>query len=88
LWIHGAVAVRPVYSPALVAFAGGGVAAGFPLGPVEFYLPAYAVSDVYIRNMNIAYVSVTGFYVNQHGRRGNGGTTGCLRGGAPGGCVR
>jgi len=79
LWIPGAVAVRPVYSPALVAFVGGGgigigVAAWFPLGPGEVYRPAYAVSDVYIRNMNVAYVSnvavidrvgVTGVYVNQ-----------------------
>ena len=79
LWIPGAVAVRPVYSPALVAFVGGGgigigVAAWFPLGPGEVYRPAYAVSDVYIRNMNVAYVSnvavidrvgVTCVYVNQ-----------------------
>ena len=79
LWIPGAVAVRPVYSPALVAFVGGGgigigVAAWFPLGPGEVYRPAYAVSDVYIRNMNVAYVSnvevigrvgVTGVFVNQ-----------------------
>ncbi len=40
VWIPGAVAVRPVYSPALVAFVGGGgigigVAAWFPLGPGE-----------------------------------------------------
>jgi hypothetical protein len=79
VWIPGAVAVRPVYSPALVAFVGGGgigigVAAWFPLGPREVYRPAYAVSDVYIRNMNAAYVSnvavidrvgVTGIFVNQ-----------------------
>jgi hypothetical protein len=79
VWIPGAVAVRPVYSPALVAFVGGGgigigVAAWFPLGPGEVYRPAYAVSDVYLRNMNVAYVSnvavitrvgVTGVYINQ-----------------------
>ncbi|MGA3241596.1 MAG: DUF6600 domain-containing protein [Bryobacteraceae bacterium] len=79
VWIPGAVAVRPVYSPALVAFVGGGgigigVAAWFPLGPGEVYRPAYAVSDVYLRNMNVAYVSnvavitrvgVTDVYVNQ-----------------------
>jgi hypothetical protein len=62
VWIPGAVSVRPVYSPALVAFVGGGgigigVAAWFPLGPGEVYRPAYAVSDVYIRNLNVAYVS-------------------------------
>src|SRR5580658_7700846 len=79
VWVPGAVAVRPVYSPALVAFVGGGgigigVAAWFPLGPGEVYRPAYAASDVYLRNMNVAYVSdvaviarvgVTGVYVNQ-----------------------
>lgn len=61
-WVPGAVAVRPVYSPALVAFVGGGgigigVAAWFPLGPGEVYRPAYHVSDVYVRNVNVAYVS-------------------------------
>jgi hypothetical protein len=60
-WVPGAVAVRPVYSPALVAFVGGGgigvgVAAWFPLGPGEVYRPAYHVSEVYVRNVNIAYV--------------------------------
>ncbi len=60
-WVPGAIAVRPVYSPALVAFVGGGgigvgVAAWFPLGPGEVYRPAYHVSDVYIRNVNVAYV--------------------------------
>ena len=53
--------VRPVYSPALVAFVGGGgigvgVAAWFPLGPGEIYRPAYHVSDIYVRNVNVAYV--------------------------------
>jgi hypothetical protein len=61
-WVPGAVAVRPVYSPALVAFVGGGgigvgVAAWFPLGPGEVYRPAYAVTDIYVRNVNVAYVS-------------------------------
>jgi hypothetical protein len=61
-WVPGAVAVRPVYSPALVAFVGGGgigvgVAAWFPLGPGEVYRPAYHVSEVYVRNVNVAYVS-------------------------------
>jgi hypothetical protein len=61
-WVPGAVAVRPVYSPALVVFVGGGgigvgVAAWFPLGPGEVYRPAYHVSEVYVRNVNVAYVS-------------------------------
>jgi hypothetical protein len=79
VWIPGAVAVRPVYSPALVAFVGGGgigigVAAWFPLGPGEVYRPAYGVSDGYFRSMNVAYVGNPalivriggpGVYVNQ-----------------------
>ena len=77
-WVPGAVAVRPVYSPALVAFVGGGgigvgVAAWFPLGPGEVYRPAYRVSEIYVRNVNVAYVSNVGViaaagpvvYVNQ-----------------------
>jgi hypothetical protein len=78
-WVPGAVAVRPVYSPALVAFVGGGgigvgVAAWFPLGPGEVFRPAYHVSEVYVRNVNVAYVSnvtvinrveVNPVYVNQ-----------------------
>ena len=66
VWVPGAVAVRPVYSPALVAFVGGGgfsvgvggggVAAWFALGPGEVYRPAYHVTDVYVRNVNVAYV--------------------------------
>lgn len=60
-WVPGAIAVRPVYSPALVAFVGGGgigvgVAAWFPLGPYEVYRPAYHVSEIYVRNINVAYV--------------------------------
>jgi len=72
VWVPGRVmaGVRPVYAPALVAFVGGprfgvavgigggaGVAAWFPLGPGEVYRPAYHVSDVYVRNVNIVHVS-------------------------------
>ena len=42
VWAPGAMAARPVYAPALVAFVGvGGVgmAAWFPLGPGEVYRP-------------------------------------------------
>jgi hypothetical protein len=42
VWVPGALAARPVYAPALVAFVGvGGVgmAAWFPLGPGEVYRP-------------------------------------------------
>lgn len=72
VWVPGRldVAVRPVYAPALVAFVGGprfGVAVGigggvamaawFPLGPGEVYRPAYHVSDVYVRQINIVHVT-------------------------------
>jgi hypothetical protein len=72
VWVPGrmVVGVRPVYAPALVAFVGGprfgvavgigggvGVAAWFPLGPGEVYRPAYRVSEVYVRNVNIVHVT-------------------------------
>ena len=64
-WVPGAYVARPIYAPALVAFIGGrnwgfsfGVSFGrgpaigwFPLGPREFYYPAYRASHVYIRNL-------------------------------------
>ena len=65
----GAVSMRPVYAPALVAFVGGGefgvgaalgggagMAAWFPLGPGEVYRPAYRVSPAYVLNVNIGHV--------------------------------
>ncbi len=62
VWAPGAVVARPVYAPALVAFVGGGgigvgVAAWFPLGPHEAYVPAYHVSAVYVRQVNITHVT-------------------------------
>src|ERR1035441_183444 len=42
VWVPGAMAARPVYAPALVAFVGfggAGMTAGFPLGPGEVYPP-------------------------------------------------
>ena len=60
VWVPGAMAVRPVYAPALVAFVGVGdvgMAAWFPLGPGEVYRPAYSVSAVYLRQVNIAHVT-------------------------------
>ena len=68
-WVPGAmvVGVRPVYAPALVAFVGGagfsvgvggvGMAAWFPLGPHEVFVPAYHVSQVYVRQVNITHVT-------------------------------
>jgi len=84
VWMPGAMVARPVYAPALVAFVGGprfgvspaigggGVAAWFPLGPHEPYIPAYPVSAIYVRQVNIAHVTVTNInvvgvrYVNQN----------------------
>ncbi len=71
VWVPGrmVVGVRPVYAPALVAFVGGprfgvavgvggaGMAAWFPLGPREPYIPAYHVSEVYVRQVNITHVT-------------------------------
>ncbi len=65
-WIPGpVVAVRPVYSPAMVAFVGGpglgvGVSVGwFPLGPREVFVPAYRVSTVYMTRVNVTNTVVT-----------------------------
>jgi hypothetical protein len=55
-WIPGPREVHPVWSPALVVFAGGGgvgVSAWFPLGPGEPYRPWYHCSPHYIDQINI-----------------------------------
>lgn len=58
-WIPGSPAEHPVWSPALVAFAGGisfgggGVSVWFPLGPGEPYRPPYRCSPRYIDRVNI-----------------------------------
>jgi hypothetical protein len=65
--VAGAVYVRPVYAPALVAFVGGGAIAAsielggpagvgvawFPLGPRDVWVPSYRVSEVYMSNVNV-----------------------------------
>jgi FecR protein len=65
--VVGAVFIRPVYAPALVAFVGGGGlaasieiggAAGvgvawFPLGPRDVWVPSYHVSAAYMTNVNV-----------------------------------
>src|SRR5437588_555238 len=64
-WVPGRRVARPVYAPALVVFVGGrnfGVA-WFPLGPEEPYVPAYHVSNTYIRNVNVTNVNVTNINV-------------------------
>jgi len=70
-WVPGPVAVVPVYSPALVAFVGGGgfhvgvgVGVGwFPLGPGEVYVPWYRTSPRYVQNVNITNTRVTNIQV-------------------------
>src|SRR6184192_2634915 len=72
-WVPGRVVARPVYAPALVVFvggrnwslaiAGGSGVAWFPLAPEEPYVPAYRVSNRYIRNVNMTNVNVTNINV-------------------------
>jgi len=72
-WVPGPRAIRPVYSPALVAFVGSpggvsigisigggvGVAAWFPLGVAEPYVPWYHCSPRYVTNVNVTNVNIT-----------------------------
>jgi hypothetical protein len=58
--------VRPIYSPALVAFVGSGVsvaigavAAWFPLGPREAYQPWYHASPAYCNRVNVTNIYTT-----------------------------
>jgi len=80
--VVGAVYVRPVYAPALVAWVGGpgfaaGVAVGggfaagvnvgwFPLGPREVYVPSYPVSRRYWTNVNVSNTRVETTVVNNY----------------------
>jgi hypothetical protein len=59
-WVPGPVNARPIWSPALVVFAGGvhfgggsGLSVWFPLGPGEAYRPWYRCSPRYIDQVNI-----------------------------------
>lgn len=85
-WVPGPAVVRPVYSPALVAFVGGGgisVTAWFPLGPREPFVPWYRSSPGYVNRVNVSNlynrntVEVRNVYVNRttnlygNGRAGN-----------------
>jgi hypothetical protein len=60
-WVPGPPAEHPVWSPALVVFAGGqpGVSAWFPLGPGEPYRPWYPCSPRYVDRVNISNITVT-----------------------------
>ena len=68
-WVPGAIAPRPVYAPALVAWIGRpgwsiGVSIGsvpavgwFPLAPREVYYPSHRASVNYVRNVNVTHVT-------------------------------
>jgi hypothetical protein len=77
-WVPGRLGPRPVYSPALVVFAGGsdfnlsvGSGAGiawFPLAPGEPWRPTYRSSAQYLRNVNRNVVPANlanGFFFHQ-----------------------
>jgi hypothetical protein len=61
-WVPGPRRVRPVYSPAMVAWVGGSagrVGVGwFPLGPREVYVPGYHVSERYVRTINVTNTTI------------------------------
>jgi hypothetical protein len=84
-WAPGPIYARPYYSPALVAWFGGGrwgasVGFGFgggygwcPLGFGEPFIPWYGVSRGYFRNVNITntrIVNITNVYNNRYVNRG------------------
>lgn len=66
-WVPGTYAARPVYAPALVAWSGPapgfsvsmGSVGWFPLAPHEVYVPPYAVSTAYVRQVNATHVVIT-----------------------------
>lgn len=61
-WVPGRLGLRPIYSPALVAFVGGGngplavggkqAVAWFPLAPGEAWQPTYQATPLYISSVN------------------------------------
>jgi len=63
--VEGAVYVRPVYAPALVAWVGVGAGvAWFALGPREVYVPSYPVSRNYANNINVSNTTVNRTVIN------------------------
>ncbi|HMD75270.1 MAG TPA: DUF6600 domain-containing protein [Steroidobacteraceae bacterium] len=63
--VEGAVYVRPVYAPALVAWVGvGGGVAWFALGPREVFVPSYPVSRTYVNNINVSNTTVNRTVIN------------------------
>lgn len=82
-WVPGSFGPRPVYSPALVAFVGGGSGVSislnfgsgpgigwYPLGPGEAWYPTYRTSNVYITNVNRYFtINRDPRYVHMHRNR-------------------
>jgi hypothetical protein len=59
-WVPGSYVARPVWAPALVAFAvvgSGGPVGWVPLAPREPYRPWYSASPRYLRAVNLAHVA-------------------------------
>jgi len=82
-WAPGPIYVRPVYAPALVAWFGGGfgITVGFgsgygwcPLGYGEPFIPWYAGSRGYFRNVNVSNTRITNItnVTNNYYNYGNG----------------
>src|ERR1700675_4030607 len=62
---YGAVYVRPVYAPALVAWVGVGAGvAWFALGPREVFVQSYPVSRPYVNHINVPNQTVNTTIVN------------------------
>ena len=63
--IEGAVYVRPVYAPALVAWVGVGAGVAWvALGPREVFVPSYPVSRAYVNNVNVSNTTVNTTVIN------------------------
>ena len=63
--IEGAIYVRPVYAPALVAWVGVGAGVAWvALGPREVFVPSYPVSRGYVNNVNISNTTVNTTAIN------------------------
>jgi len=63
--LEGAVYIRPVYAPALVAWVGAGATiAWFALGPREVFVPSYPVSRNYVDAVNVSNTTVNTTIVN------------------------
>jgi hypothetical protein len=66
-WVPGVIVEHPIFAPALVAFVGSPVFVGvglpavawFPLAPFEVFIPAFPVSIVFVRNINITNINIT-----------------------------